>query len=69
MFAEVSTNNNAPVGPSQYENLYDLEPGLVYPSSAGSLSASLEITVDNGLTVTIPSYELGTYSLKNTPFL
>lgn len=58
MFAQVSASNNAPVDSSQYQGLYNLEPGLVYPSSAGAFSVSLEITIDNGLTVTIPSHEL-----------
>jgi hypothetical protein len=30
----------------------------VYPASAGPISASLRITLDNGLSVDIPSYEL-----------
>jgi len=49
----------APVGSAQYKDLYVLEPGLVYPAAAGDLTATLDITVANGLTVTIPSSELG----------
>lgn len=30
----------------------------MYPASAGPISASLRITLDNGLSVDIPSYEL-----------
>jgi hypothetical protein len=30
----------------------------VYPASAGPISASLQITLDNGLSVDIPPYEL-----------
>jgi hypothetical protein len=47
------------VNPSSYNStLYDLEPGLVYPASAGPISASLQITFDNGLSVSIPQDEL-----------
>jgi len=58
MLAQVSVNNSAPVGSSQYKSLFNLEPGLVYPSSAGTFSVSMEITINEGLTVTIPSHEL-----------
>jgi hypothetical protein len=57
-FAAVTQYKDGPVNSSQYSQLYDLEPGLVYPSSAGTFSASLQFTLDNGLTVHIPPYEL-----------
>lgn len=59
LFAKVSASNNYPIGSSDYKDLYILEPGLVYPAAAGDLSATLEITIEGGLTVTIPSSELG----------
>lgn len=58
MFSQVGTNDTGTVQPSQYADLYNLEPGLVYPRSAGNFSVSMEITINDGQTVTIPSYEL-----------
>jgi len=60
MFAEVSASNATSTDSSQYQGLYDLEPGLVYPSSAGTFNVTLDITIEDSLTITIPSYELGT---------
>ncbi|KAH6881160.1 hypothetical protein B0T10DRAFT_411334 [Thelonectria olida] len=45
------------INPSQYLELYNIEPGLVYNASA-NLSVSIAFTIGNGLTVEIPSYEL-----------
>lgn len=62
LLAQVSTANNRPVAPSEYKDLYNLEPGLVYDRSAGNFTMTLEITIADGLTITVPSHELGTYA-------
>ncbi|SCO78464.1 uncharacterized protein FRV6_02677 [Fusarium oxysporum] len=49
--------DSALVNPSQYPNIYSVEPGLVYNSSA-NISFSMTLTIENGLTVEIPSHEL-----------
>ncbi|KAM7190834.1 hypothetical protein V8F33_009257 [Rhypophila sp. PSN 637] len=47
-----------PVAPRDYENeLYNLEPGIVYPSEFGNFNITLRITIGNNLTVEIPSHE------------
>ncbi len=43
---------------SSYPTLYNMEPGLVFASRHGSLNITMDITLDNGFQVTIPSYEL-----------
>ncbi|KAH8901635.1 hypothetical protein GQ53DRAFT_851595 [Thozetella sp. PMI_491] len=53
-----STNHTHPVSPSQYKNLYNLEPGMVFPASAGNITMALDITLDNDFRITIPSHEL-----------
>jgi len=58
MFSNASAEKATPVDSSQYQGLYNLEPGLVFPSSVSNFSLSLEITMDNGQTVIIPSHEL-----------
>ncbi|KAJ3469889.1 hypothetical protein MRS44_003954 [Fusarium solani] len=47
--------------PSQVTGLYTIEPGLVYNASA-NISVSMTFTIGNGLTVEIPSYELGMFA-------
>jgi hypothetical protein len=58
-FAQTTkTNSSVFVDTSTYSPLINLEPGLVYPSSIGGFNASLVFTLDGGLTVEIPQYEL-----------
>jgi len=51
------------VGDADYKNLLNLEPGLVYPSTDGSFSVSIQFVLEGGLAITIPSSELGTFPL------
>jgi hypothetical protein len=46
------------VDPSKYPNIRNPDSGLVFPSSAVNFTVTLKATLDNGLTVTIPSHEL-----------
>lgn len=43
---------------SQHSGLYSVEPGLTYDASA-NISFSILLTIEDGLTVEIPSHELG----------
>lgn len=53
------TNYSGPlVSPSTYSPGWNVEPGLVYPSSFKNFNATLRFTIDNGLTVDIPHYEV-----------
>jgi hypothetical protein len=52
------TNTSVFVDPSAYSPLFNLEPGLVYPSSIGGFNASFLFTLDSGLTIEIPQHEL-----------
>ncbi|KAM7219685.1 hypothetical protein V8F06_004898 [Rhypophila decipiens] len=46
------------IAPTDYDNeLYNLEPGTVYPAEFGNFNITLRITIANGLTVEIPSHE------------
>ncbi|KAM5354733.1 hypothetical protein ACJ41O_001380 [Fusarium nematophilum] len=51
--------------PSEYPGLYNIEPGLVYDSSA-NISVSMTFTINNGLTVQIPSHELAPLAREST---
>jgi len=50
--------SQGPLPASNYSHLYNLEPGLVYPSSAGDLDPTLRISLLNGPTITIPTHEI-----------
>ncbi|KAK0624929.1 hypothetical protein B0T17DRAFT_462990, partial [Bombardia bombarda] len=57
-FKQHTSHLEDPVLPAAYSNkILNLEPGIVYPSSAGQFNATLRFTINNGLTVDIPSYE------------
>ena len=51
--------DKGPLAPSSYADILNLEPGLVFPTeSLNGVSVTLRATLDNGLTVTVPSHEL-----------
>ncbi|KAK3313168.1 hypothetical protein B0H66DRAFT_485509, partial [Apodospora peruviana] len=60
-FRDFTLHPDEPVGPEEYQNmLLNLEPGIVYPTSAGDFNATLRITINgtNGqLTVDVPPHE------------
>jgi hypothetical protein len=58
-FKAVTGYGGDAVDPSVYkDNLLNLEPGLVYPASAGSFEGTMRLTLEDKLTVDIPFYEL-----------
>ncbi|KFX96148.1 hypothetical protein O988_05436 [Pseudogymnoascus sp. VKM F-3808] len=57
-FRQHTNYSGALVSPSTYSPGWNVEPGLVYPSSFKNFNATLRFTIDNGLTVDIPYYEL-----------
>ncbi|KAK3939396.1 hypothetical protein QBC46DRAFT_438060 [Diplogelasinospora grovesii] len=59
-FAQYTKYTGAPVDPSKYQSssLFNLEPGIVYPASAGDFNFTLRFTINDDLTVEIPLYEL-----------
>ncbi|KAJ4291301.1 hypothetical protein N0V88_006305 [Collariella sp. IMI 366227] len=55
----VPSFGEGPVDSSKYKNkLFNLEPGLVYPASAGHFNGTMRVTIDRSMTVTIPTHEL-----------
>lgn len=65
MVAQVTAANNTPVDSSRY-SLYNLEPGLVYDSTAGNFTMTMELTIEEGLTITVPSHELGRQTILSS---
>lgn len=58
-FRFVTGYSGKTVDPHEYKDrLLNLEPGLVYPASAGSFNATMRLTIEDKLTVEIPFHEL-----------
>ncbi|KAK5658303.1 hypothetical protein OQA88_2278 [Cercophora sp. LCS_1] len=59
LFREVTRFPGSPVAPSEYmDRLYNIEPGIVYPTSAGPFNATLRFTLNSQLMVDVPFYEI-----------
>ena len=59
MSDHLNKSYSGPVQPSEYaDTLLNLEPGLVYPTIAGELNATLRLTINENQTVDIPLHEV-----------
>ncbi|KAK4249857.1 hypothetical protein C7999DRAFT_29726 [Corynascus novoguineensis] len=53
----LAATDKGPVPESSYPDIYNLEPGLVYNTSA-KFRVTMKVSLENGLTVTIPHHEM-----------
>lgn len=59
LIKDVTKYAGDPILPAAYQDiLLNLEPGIVYPKSAGEFNMTMRITINNELTVQVPHYEL-----------